>query len=423
MTSSTSSSFHPSSKSVFSLAVIVAALGYFVDIYDLLLFSIIRVPSLQSFGLTKEQITIDGESIIMWQMAGLLIGGIIWGIMGDKKGRLSVLFGSIILYSLANIANGFVENVDQYKIIRFIAGLGLAGELGAGITLVSELTPKEKRGVATSLVAGIGLTGAVVAFIMKENFNWRTCYFIGGGLGLLLLILRISVFESGMFHQVKKLNVQRGNFLMLFNDRNRLKRYVLGILIGLPTWFVIGVLVTFSGEFGEQMGIKEKIDPGKAIMYAYAAISIGDILIGFISQWFKSRKKALFLFYGITAVFMILFFTVQWNGSAEKMYWICAGLGFGTGFWAIFVTMAAEQFGTNLRATAATTIPNMVRGMLTVLILPLFKGLRNLTDYYTGGWLTAVIIMIITILAALFTSETFGKDLNYVEGDEVVPSP
>lgn len=423
MTSSTPSSFHPSSKSVFSLAVIVAALGYFVDIYDLLLFSIIRVPSLQSFGLTKEQITIDGESIIMWQMAGLLIGGIIWGIMGDKKGRLSVLFGSIILYSLANIANGFVENVDQYKIIRFIAGLGLAGELGAGITLVSELTPKEKRGVATSLVAGIGLTGAVVAFIMKENFNWRTCYFIGGGLGLLLLILRISVFESGMFHQVKKLNVQRGNFLMLFNDRNRLKRYVLGILIGLPTWFVIGVLVTFSGEFGEQMGIKEKIDPGKAIMYAYAAISIGDILIGFISQWFKSRKKALFLFYGITAVFMILFFTVQWNGSAEKMYWICAGLGFGTGFWAIFVTMAAEQFGTNLRATAATTIPNMVRGMLTVLILPLFKGLRNLTDYYTGGWLTAVIIMIITILAALFTSETFGKDLNYVEGDEVVPSP
>lgn len=407
------------SKSIFSIAVIVAALGYFVDIYDLLLFSIIRVPSLQSFGLTKEQITIDGESIIMWQMAGLLIGGIIWGVMGDKRGRLSVLFGSIILYSLANIANGFVETVEQYKIIRFIAGLGLAGELGAGITLVSELTPKEKRGVATSMVAGIGLTGAVVAFIMKENFDWRTCYFIGGGLGLLLLILRISVFESGMFHEVKKLKVQRGNFFMLFTNRDRLKRYILGILIGLPTWFVIGVLVTFSGEFGEKMGIKEKIDPGMAIMYAYAAISIGDILIGFISQWLKSRKKALFLFYGITAIFMILFFTTQWNGSAANMYWICAGLGFGTGFWAIFVTMAAEQFGTNLRATAATTIPNMVRGMLTVLILPLFKGLRNLTDYYTGGWIAAIIIMTITIVAALFTKETFGKDLNYLEEDEV----
>ncbi|MBD0331257.1 MAG: MFS transporter [Chitinophagaceae bacterium] len=400
---------------IFGIAVIVAALGYFVDIYDLLLFSIIRVPSLQSFGLSKEQITTDGESIIMWQMAGLLIGGIIWGIMGDKKGRLSVLFGSIILYSLANIANGFVETVDQYKIVRFIAGLGLAGELGAGITLVSELTPKEKRGIATSLVAGIGLTGAVVAFIMKETFDWRTCYFIGGGLGLLLLILRISVFESGMYHQVKEMNVQRGNFFMLFNNANRLRKYIFSILIGLPTWFVIGVLVTFSGEFGERMGIKEKIDPGKAIMYAYAAISVGDILIGLISQWFKSRKKALFLFYGITTIFMILFFTSLWSSSANAMYWVCAGLGFGTGFWAIFVTMGAEQFGTNLRATAATTIPNMVRGMLTVLILPLFKGLRGITDYVTGGWLTAIIIMSITVVAAFFTKETFGKDLNYVE--------
>jgi MFS transporter, putative metabolite:H+ symporter len=404
----------PSAR-LFSVAVVVAALGYFVDIYDLLLFSIIRVPSLQSLGLSKEQITIDGEGIISWQMAGLLIGGILWGVMGDKKGRLSVLFGSILLYSLANIANGFVQTVDQYKIIRFIAGIGLAGELGAGITLVSELTPKEKRGVATSLVAGIGLTGAVVAFIMKENFDWRTCYFIGGGLGLMLLVLRISVAESGMFHQVKQSNVRKGNFLMLFGNADRLKRYVLGILIGLPTWFVIGVLVTFSGEFGERLGVTEKIDPGKAIMYAYAAISLGDILIGLISQWMRSRKKALFLFYGITALFMLLFFTTLEGGSASRMYWICAGLGFGTGFWAIFVTMGAEQFGTNLRATAATTIPNMVRGMLTVLILPLFKLLRNQTDYVTGGWLTAIIIMCITVVAAALTRETFGKDLNFVE--------
>lgn len=401
---------------ILSIPVVVAALGYFVDIYDLLLFSIIRVPSLKSFGLSPEQITSSGENIIMWQMAGLLLGGIIWGIMGDKRGRLSVLFGSIILYSLANIANGFVQTTDQYALIRFIAGIGLAGELGAGITLISEITPREKRGMATSMVAGFGLTGAVVAFIMKENFDWRTCYFIGGGLGLLLLILRISVFESGMFHEVKKLNVQRGNLLMLFNNKDRFKRYALGILIGLPTWFVIGVLVTFSKEFGEKMGVTEPIDSGKAIMYAYAAIAAGDILIGFISQWFRSRKKALYLFYFITAVFMVLFFTTQWGGSADRMYWICAGLGFGTGFWAIFVTMGAEQFGTNLRATAATTIPNMVRGMLTILILPLFKGLRSFTgDYVMSGWLTAIIIMIITIVAAVNTRETFGKDLNYVE--------
>ncbi len=406
---------------ILSVPVIVAALGYFVDIYDLLLFSITRVPSLRSLGLNETEVLSQGESIIMWQMAGLLIGGIIWGVMGDKKGRLSVLFGSIILYSLANIANGFVETPQQFKMIRFIAGLGLAGELGAGITLVSELISKEKRGIATSFVAGIGLTGAVVAFIMKENFPWRTCYFIGGGLGLLLLLLRISVFESGMFHEVKKLNVRRGNFFMLFSNRERLKRYVLSILIGLPTWFVIGVLVTFSKEFGEKFGIREKIDAGMAIMYAYAAISIGDILIGFVSQWFRSRKKALYLFYAITAFFMLLFFTLQWGGSASQMYWICAGLGFGTGFWAIFVTMGAEQFGTNLRSTAATTIPNMVRGMLTILILPLFKGLRNVTDYVTAGWITAIIIMLITVIAALFTKETFNKDLNYVEVEEMMP--
>ena len=406
---------------ILSIPVIVAALGYFVDIYDLLLFSITRIESLRSFNLTPEQITTEGEGIIMWQMAGLLIGGIIWGVMGDKKGRLSVLFGSIVLYSLANIANGFVENTMQFRFVRFIAGLGLAGELGAGITLVSELIPKNKRGIATSFVAGIGLTGAVVAFIMKQNFDWRTCYFIGGGMGLGLLLLRISVFESGMFHEVKKMDVQRGNLLMLFNNRERFKRYFLGILIGLPTWFVIGVLVSFSKEFGKHFAIKEEIDPGKAIMYAYAAISVGDILIGFVSQWLKSRKKALYLFYFITAVFMVLFFTIQWNGSAEMMYWICAGLGFGTGFWAIFVTMGAEQFGTNLRATAATTIPNMVRGMLTIFILPLFQGLRTVTDYVTAGWIAAIIIMIITIIAAIFTRETFNKDMNFLELEEMTP--
>jgi putative MFS transporter len=407
----------PKQPSIFNVAVIVAALGYFVDIYDLLLFGIIRIPSLRSLGLTEEQILTDGESILQWQMWGLLIGGIIAGIIGDKRGRLSVLFGSIILYSLANIANGLVQNVEQYKCIRFIAGLGLAGELGAGITLVSEIISKEKRGIATSLVAGIGLTGAVVAFVMKENFHWRTCYFIGGGLGLLLLILRISVFESGMFHQVKQTNAERGNIFMLFTNGERFKKYLCGILIGLPTWFVIGVLVSFSSEFAKWFGIKDKVDPGKAIMYAYAAISIGDIAIGFVSQWLKSRKKALFLFYAITVVFIVLFFATLKNGTADQLYWICAGLGFGTGFWAIFVTMGAEQFGTNLRATAATTIPNMVRGMLAFFIIPLFKWLRGMdgVGYVNGAIYTAIIIMVITIIAALLTKETFNKDLNFIE--------
>src|SRR6478735_4742210 len=268
---------------VLSFPVIVAALGYFVDIYDLLLFSIIRIPSLKSLGLNDAQIAKQGLFIINIQMIGLLVGGIIWGILGDKKGRLKVLFASIILYSLGNIANGFVQTVNQYALVRFISGIGLAGELGAGITLVSELLPKERRGVGTSLVAGIGLSGAVLAYFMKENFDWRTCYFIGGSLGFGLLFLRIKVAESGMFREVKHSDIQKGNFLMFFNSADRFKRYILAILIGFPTWFVIGILVSFSKEFGKHMGVIGDIDPGKSVMYAYAAISLGDIAIGMIS--------------------------------------------------------------------------------------------------------------------------------------------
>jgi MFS transporter, putative metabolite:H+ symporter len=406
---------------ILSIPVIVGALGYFVDIYDLLLFGIIRKQSLRDLGLDEAQVLSTGENIISIQMAGLMIGGIIWGIMGDKRGRLSVLFGSIVLYSLANIANGLVVNTDQYALVRFIAGIGLAGELGAGITLVSELLPKEKRGIGTSLVAGIGLTGAVVAFFVSQHYDWRVCYFIGGGLGLLLLILRVSVYESGMFNSLKESKISRGDFRMFFNNAERFKKYILSILVGLPTWFVIGVLVSFSDQFGKHFGITEAINPGKAIMYAYAAISVGDILIGFVSQALKSRKQALYIFYGITILFMVLFF-MQDKGSADRMYLICAGLGFGTGFWAIFVTMAAEQFGTNLRATAATTVPNMVRGSLPLIIL-LFKYLRDSFDYVTAGMITGGVVMLITVIAAAFTKETFGKDLNFVEEDTVVPAP
>ncbi len=402
------------STSIFNITVLVAALGYFVDIYDLLLFGIVRVNSLKELGLDDAMVKSSGEFIISVQMAGLLIGGIIWGIMGDKKGRLSVLFGSIVLYSVANIFNGFVQTTNQYALVRFIAGVGLAGELGAGITLVSELVSKEKRGLSTSLVAGIGLTGAVVAFFISQNYHWRTCYFIGGGLGFCLLLLRISVFESGMFNQVKKQNIVRGDFSMFFTNRTRFKKYMLAILIGLPTWYVIGILITFSNDFGKAFGFTEKVLPGKSTMFAYAAISVADLLVGFVSQWLKSRKKALYLFYVFTMIAVIFFFN-QYNGTPAGMYVICAALGFGTGFWAIFVTMAAEQFGTNLRATAATTVPNMVRGSLPLMIL-LFKGLQSATgNYITAAWVTGVIIMSISIVAVWFTEETFGKDLNYTE--------
>jgi MFS transporter, putative metabolite:H+ symporter len=407
-------------SSVFSLAVVVAALGYFVDIYDLLLFTIVREPSLQGVGIdlaNTKQVLAASTRIINWQMIGLLIGGIIWGIMGDKRGRLSVLFGSILLYSIANFITGYVTNIDHYAYARFIAGIGLAGELGAGITLVSELLPKDKRGIGTSLVAGIGLFGAVFAFFTYQyTQDWRLCYKIGGGLGVVLLLLRISVAESGMFHEVKQQNVIRGNILMFFNNAVRFRKYILAILIGLPTWFVIGVMVNLSNRFAFSLYGENAVNSGKAIMYAYIGIAVGDILIGFISQYFKSRKKALYLFYFLSIISAILFFS-PWNNNDTRMYVICTALGFSTGFWAIFVTMGAEQFGTNLRATAATTIPNMVRGSLPLINL-LFKNVFQ----DSWGWalvksavVTGVLVMIVTLISAYFTEETYHKDLKYVE--------
>lgn len=411
--------------SIFNIAVIVAALGYFVDIYDLLLFTIVREPSLRDLHVNMQDgkaVLAASAKVINWQMFGLLLGGIIWGVMGDRKGRLSVLFGSIILYSIANFFTAYVTNTDQYAYARFAAGIGLAGELGAGITLVSELLPKSKRGIGTSLVAGIGLFGAVIAyFTFKFTDDWRLCYKIGGALGIALLFLRISVAESGMFKQVREQNVSRGNFLMFFTNANRFKKYILAILIGLPTWYVIGILVNYSNRFATAFYGPNKIESGKAIMYAYTAIAFGDILVGLVSQYFKSRKKALYIFYAIAILSGILFFTGIIH-SDGLMYVICALLGFSTGFWAIFVTMGAEQFGTNLRATAATTIPNMVRGalpLINMMFLDLFQ--KNWGwDIVKSGVITGVIVMAISLVAAYFTEETFHKDLNYIEADEVL---
>lgn len=399
---------------LFHMAVIVSALGFFVDVYDLLLFGIIRKPSLTDLGLDPQQVLEQGEFIISVQMIGLMIGGILFGMLGDKKGRLSVLFGSILLYSIANILNGMVTNTTQYTVLRFIAGVGLAGELGAGITLVNELLSKEKRGIASAMIASFGILGAVTAFVMKELFDWRTCYYIGGALGLALLVLRLQVKESAMFKQVVHTDVPRGNFLMFFSNRRRAILYLRCVLIGIPAWYIIGVLVTFSDQFGKEFGI-DGVDPGKAIMYQYMAIAFGDLTAGLLSRYFKSRKKALYIFYGITAVFLALYFLLRGGGSAQSMYWLCAGLGFGTGFSVLFITMSAEQFGTNLRATAAVTIPNMVRGALPLILL-FFKGMRGWTgSYVTGAWITGVILMVIAVAAAWGLEDSYGKSLEFLE--------
>ena len=359
-----------------------------------------------------------GERIISWQMIGLTIGGILWGILGDKRGRKSVLFGSILFYSLATIGNGLVTNTDQYTWLRFIAGLGLAGELGASITLTSELLPKEKRGLAAAIIATSGVMGTIAAyFVFKlSGEDWRLCYFIGGGMGIALLVLRVNVLESRLYGLLEKVKIPRGNFFMFFNNWQRFGGYMRSILIGLPVWYIIGVLITFSDEFAKQFGITG-FDQPTALMLQYAALAFGDMCAGFLSNYIRSRKKTLYIFYGITTLFMILFFALRGGGSATNMYLLCMGLGFGSGISVLYITMSAEQFGTNLRATAAISIPNLVRGCLPLILL-LFQFLRGpqlTANYVTGAWLTGLVVLVIGFISVIYSKETFGRDLTFVE--------
>ncbi|MBY0542978.1 MAG: MFS transporter [Sphingobacteriaceae bacterium] len=396
-----------------TLIIIVAALGYFVDIYDLILFSIVRVKSLKELGVVDADLLDIGATIMNSQMIGMLVGGVLWGILGDKRGRLSVLFGSIILYSLANIANGFVTDVTAYTVIRFIAGIGLAGELGAGITLVTENMSKEKRGYGTMIVAGVGLLGAVAAALIAGHYTWQTSYFIGGGMGLLLLLLRVGLAESGMFKELKETAHQRGNILMLFNDKKRFKKYLYCILIGLPLWFVVGVLITFSPEFGKALGSTSVINAGEGIMYCYIGIALGDIVAGFLAQLLKSRKKVMLLFLVLSAISILIYLNTQ-GLTPKKFIWLSLLLGFASGYWATFVTIASEQFGTNLRATVTTTVPNFIRGSLVLIIIS-FQFFKGHVGILQSALIVGFTCVIISLLALSQLKETFNKDLDYVE--------
>ncbi|MDO1450455.1 MFS transporter [Rhodocytophaga aerolata] len=400
---------------ILNATVIVASLGYFVDIYDLLLFSIVRIPSLRSLGLEGDALRDEGIFLLNVQMTGLLVGGIFWGILGDKKGRLSVLFGSIFMYSAANIANGFVNSIEAYSVWRFIAGVGLAGELGAGITLVAEILPKEKRGIGTTIVAAVGISGAVVAWFIAELFSWRTSYFIGGGLGLSLLLLRIGVAESNMFGKAKAQEARRGDFFALFTDKTRLKKYVRCILIGIPLWYVVGILITLSPEFGKAMGVQGAVNAGTAVACCYAGIVLGDIISGSLSQLMKSRLKVLYIYLFVLVLTLSLFFLLR-NVSLPVFYTVCFILGLNVGYWVIFMTIATEQFGTNIRATVTTTVPNFVRGAVVPLtfLFQISLSMFN-NNVITAGIVVGVFSLLCAFLALRGLQETFSKDLNYME--------
>ncbi len=395
------------------LIIIVAALGYFVDIYDLILFSVIRVKSLKGLGVPDSDLLDVGTMLINSQMFGMLLGGILWGVIGDKKGRISVLFGSILLYSVANLANGFVTSVPAYAVIRFIAGIGLAGELGAGITLVTETMSKENRGYGTMIVAGVGLFGAVAAALVGEHYAWETSYMIGGVMGLLLLGLRVGLAESGMFKNVKSDGVSRGNIFMLFNDGARFKKYLNCILIGIPLWFVVGVLVTFSPEFGKELNATEPLSAGTGIMWCYIGIAVGDVVAGFMAQMLRSRKKVMLTFLILTGISIVVYLNAE-GMTSQQFIWLALFLGFSSGYWATFVTIASEQFGTNLRATVTTTVPNFVRGSLVLATLS-FTALKGSMGIINSAMTVGFVSLAIAVVALYQLKETFAKDLDYVE--------
>ncbi len=394
--------------------VLVASLGYFVDIYDLVIFSIVRVKSLQDIGIPADRIENEGVYVINMQMFGLLLGGIIWGVIGDKLGRIKVLFGSIFLYSIANFINGMVHDVNSYAVIRFAAGIGLAGELGAGITLVSETLSKERRGYGTTIVAMIGLLGAVAAAYVGK-LDWRTAYYIGGGLGILLLLMRMGTFESGMFKNIHDKDVSKGNILMLFSDGKRFLKYLYCILIGAPLWYVVGVLVTKAPEFGQALGSTEPLSAGTGIMYTYVGISVGGVFAGLLSQYTRSRKNTMFIFL-LLSLISVMFYLSAKGITPGKFILLCLFMGFAVGYWATFVTIASEQFGTNIRSTVTTTVPNFVRGSLIPINFA-FNALMLHFGRITAGYIVMIVLTGISLFATSQLQETFNKNLDYIEDE------
>ncbi len=402
-------------RAILKPAVMVGALGYFVDVYDLILFAILRIPSLKDMGFSGERLVSHGILLLNLQMLGMLAGGIFFGILGDRAGRVALLFGSILLYSIANIANGFVHSIEAYAGWRFVAGFGLAGELGGGITLVTEVLPRALRGYGTTVISTVGVFGAVIGGLVAQRVEWRTAYFIGGGLGLVLLVLRLSVAESGMFKQLRAAprHVSRGNFLMLFNNSARFMKYLRCILIGLPLWCIVGILVSFSPELSRALNIQGEVKVAQAIAFCYLGITFGGFASGYFSQVLRSRRKILLLFLLFTALAMAAYFLTggQSNGT---FYLVILLLGFGVGYWTVFVTIAAEQFGTNIRATVATTVPNFVRGA-TVPITLAFNQLKPACGLVAAAAVVSFACVAVALWALRGLEETHDKELDYLE--------
>lgn len=395
-------------------ALIVSALGYFVDVYDIILFSAVRVPSLRDIGIAEEQITSVALQLINIQIIGMVIGGIVWGLLGDRRGRQSVLFGSILLYSIATFANAFVTSLPAYAALRFIAGFGLAGELGAGITLVSELMSREKRGYGTTLIVVAGALGGVAGGLVGAALHWKTAYLLGGLGGFILLFLRLQVSESQLFISVKKdTKLLKGSLSLFLRSPTMLFKYIKCLCVGLPFWIFVGLFLALAPEIGKAMGIAVPITAPKTIMFYNAGLVVGECISGLLSQWWRTRKKVVQLYLSVCLV-LIVSFLCQTQMSESTFYGFTLLFGLSSGFWVLFILIASEQFGTNMRATVTTSLPNFVRAV----VLPSAIGLSYLEVKL--GILSAfsgIVIgsLIVALIAVHFLKETYGIDLNFIE--------
>ena len=395
----------------FFVTFLVAALGYFVDIYDLILFGVVRVESLKAIGIAPENLLSSGMLLINCQMIGMLIGGFFWGVLGDKKGRTVVMMASILIYSLANIANAFVGSLETYAILRFIAGFGLSGEVGAAVTLISESASKHRRTLWTTALTSFGLMGAVAAGLIGDNLHWKIAYLVGGGMGLLLLFLRFQVAESSMFKNSPTQN--RGQLRLFVRSRKRFLRYLACVLIGVPIWYVVGILMTFSPELMKLEGMQQVVSAGDAILFCYIGICLGDLLTGLLSHFVQSRKGVIGLFLFLDACGITYYLHVS-GLSLKEFYVLCSLLGFSVGYWGVYVTMIAESFGTNIRATAVVMATNWMRGSM-VLLTSSVQYLQQYVSLSQSAFVVAGVVLSIACLSLIYLTETFGKDLNYAE--------
>lgn len=400
-------------SSVLNLAVVIAGLGFFIDAFDLFLFNVYRIPSLKDLGLSGEALTKKGEWLLSIQMAGMMAGGIISGMIGDKKGRVKALYGSILLYSLCNVANAFVQDINSYAVIRFLAGAGLAGELGSGITLVSESMTVEKRGYGTILVATLGALGAVAAGLAGDFLPWRQAFFVAGLAGFALLLMRVGSMESEIFMKKENANSSRGSFKLLFSSPSRTIKYFACILVGIPIWYSVGLLITLSPELAKEHHISN-LKLSTCFILFQVGVASGDLASGMISQWLKMRKWIILAFMVIGIIASFIHFVLLYQSAVFYGSSFCMGLG--CGYLSVFVTSTAEQFGTNLRVTVTATVTNFMRGAVTLLI-PLHTWLQQSFHLSLSEGLiaTGVLIWTAALISAYYLPETFGKDLNFKE--------